>query len=191
MRFDVRHNFGDVAKRLGQLRDDLQEKAIARSLNRIVDRSRTEMGREIAAEFNITKREVNDNLTVSKASPKPGRLFLTATLASPSRKKGRGFNLIRFVSGRRVVGGKGAPQLKLKIKRSGGLKSVRWAFIGNQGRTVFIRQGNKRLPIKALTTIDVPQMFNTKRINAKVLDMIRRELPIELERNIKFITRRR
>jgi len=191
MRFDVRHNFGDVAKRHGQLRDDLQEKAIARSLNRIVDRSRTEMGREISAEFNITKREVNDNLVVSKASVKAGRLYLTATLAAPSRKKGRGFNLIRFVTGRRVVGRKGAPQLKFKIKRSGGLKSVTGAFIGNKGRTVFIRQGNKRLPIKSLTTIDVPQMFNTKRINAKVLDMIRRELPIEIERNIKFLTRPR
>ena len=191
MRVDVRHNFGDVAKRLGQLADDVRDKALARTLNKVTEGARGRMATEIAAEFMITKREANDNLRTDRATFKAGKFYLEARLYSPSNGKRRGFNLIRFVRGRRVKGGKGSPELKFKIRRSGGTVTVKGAFIGNQGRTVFQRVGSKRLPIKGLATIDVPQMFNTKRVNQRVREYIAQRLSIVLEQEIKFVTRTR
>lgn len=70
----------------------------------------------------------------------------------------------------------------VRIKKSGGRKLIKHAFIGNQGRTMFMREGTKRLPIKSVKTVDVPQMFNTRHINANVLARIRRDLPVEIQR---------
>ena len=50
---------------------------------------------------------------------------------------------------------------------------------------VFIRTGDARTPIKALQTIDVPQMFNARKILTPVMEKIRRDLPIEVDRAIK------
>ena len=63
---------------------------------------------------------------------------------------------------------------------------IRGAFIGNKGRTVFIRTTDKRLPIQALQTIDVGQMFNQKRINARVVAAINTKFPELFARESKF-----
>ncbi|MCL5459996.1 hypothetical protein M3M33_15265, partial [Loigolactobacillus coryniformis] len=76
--------------------------------------------------------------------------------------------------------------LKFKIKRAGGTVSINGAFIGNQGRTVFRRVGNKRLPIEGVSTIDVPQMFNTRRINAAVVAAMRAKFPAIFQRELTF-----
>lgn len=191
MRMDVRHNFGDIAKRLGQLADDVRDKALARTLNKVTEGARGRMATEIAAEFMITKREANDNLRTDRATQKASKFYLEARLYAPGRKKGRGFNLARFIRGQRIKGGPGRRQLKFKIKRPGGTVTVNDAFIGNDGRTVFVRTGKGRLPIKAVVTVDTPQMFNTKRVNQRVREYIAQRLPIVLEQEIKFVTRSR
>ena len=78
-------------------------------------------------------------------------------------------------------------QLRFQIKKVGGKKIISGAFIGNKGRTVFIRETGDRLPIKALSTIDVPQMFNTRRIKKRVIKRIEKELPIEFDRAINAV----
>jgi hypothetical protein len=63
---------------------------------------------------------------------------------------------------------------------------IKGAFIGNQGRTVFRRVGKERLPINAVQTIYVPQMFNTGRIKDVVVKLMREKFPVIFEREAKF-----
>ena len=205
MRMDVRHNFGDVGKRLDALREDLRNVATVRALNKVVEGARGRMATEVSAEYRITKREANENLRTEKASAKAGKFFMSARLFAPSRKKGRGFNMIRFVVGAKIKGGWGKRQLKIQVKRSGFKAQYTGAFIGNGGRTVFARidgaakvkaesgahVGKWRQPIKSVTTVDVPQMFNTKRVNKRVRDYIAQRAPIVLQQEINFVTRKR
>lgn len=191
MRIEVQHNFGDLAKRLDEVREDLRNKAIPRALNKVVEGAKGRMATEVSAEYKITKREVNENLRTESASAKAGKFFMSARLYAPSRKKGRGFNMIRFVVGAKIKGGWGKRQLKIQVKRSGGKQQITGAFIGNHGRTVFVRVGKGRIPIEAKTTVDVPQMFNTKRVNKRVRDYINQRMPIVLQQEINFVTRKR
>ena len=193
MRGEVQNGWGNIGKRLDELSDALRNKILPRTLNKVTGfkGARGRMATEVSAEYVISKREVNEQLRVDQATSRAGDRFMQARLYVAQRKGGRGFNLIRFVKGRRVVGGKGKPQLKFQIKRGGPVKSIPGAFIGNQGRTVFIREGKKRTPIKGITTIGIPQMFNTKRVNARVVAYIRERMPIVLEQEIKFATRQR
>ena len=189
MRLDVSHTFADIGKRLERIKADISEKVIARTLNKVVDGARGQMSSAIADEFMIKKGDAAKALQVSKATFKASRFYMQATLSAPSGGKRKGFNLIRFVQGKRIVGGWGKPQLKFKIKRAGPAVNVKGAFIGNQGRTVFIRKGKERQPIKALATIDVPQMFNTKRVNARVVKYINERLPIVMQQEIANVLR--
>ena len=187
MRIDVRHNFGDIAKKLQRMSDDLQKKVIPQVLNKLASDAKRDMATEISRNFNVPRGEVVEALRVDKATAKAGRLYMTARLYVPARPKGRGFNLIRFVEkkvtfaeARRRKKGGTLVQLRVKIKRTGGMTAIPGAFIGNNGRTVFARVGKGRLPIKALTTIDTAQMFMTRRIHKVVVDRIRAGAPYAL-----------
>ena len=124
-----------------------------------------------------------------------------------ARKKGRSLNTIHFLeraismaAARKRLkkgtlfakgrGGRLLPVLGFKFKKGGGVKNIEGAFIGNKGRTIFVRTGDKRLPIKPVQMIGVSQMFNTKRISTRVMDKVRSELGIEMERAINEVLRR-
>ena len=80
-----------------------------------------------------------------------------------------------------------ALELRFQIKRGGGKKMIKGAFIGNKGRTVFIREGKERTPIRALSTIDVPQMFNAQRINAPVRKVMIERFPAAFKRELRSV----
>ena len=202
----IRHNFPDVIKRLERLPDDVANKAMARALNATVQQAQGDMAREIGREFRLTQGEVRTRLRIARASSK-GPLKLTASLLV-TNGRGRSLNLARFMekvvtlaqARTRMKGGEGgqhalrngamtrkALELRFQIKRTGGKKMIKGAFLGNDGRTVFIRQGKDRLPIKALSTIDVPQMFNTKRINAAVRDAMLKRFRSNFDRELRAV----
>jgi len=183
----------------------IADKAKASALNKVAEQAKTMMGREIVKEFNVTSGYVRDRMRVNRATVH-GRKFLMEAVLTVTRS-GRSANLIRFAeksismaqARKRIAGGEGgthklrgggqvskALELRFKIKRVGDKKLVKGAFVGNHGRTVFIREGSGRLPIKALQTIDVAQMFNTKRVSVKVVAFIRAKLPEVLEREMKY-----
>jgi Prophage minor tail protein Z (GPZ) len=196
MKINLTHNFPDIAKQLTDLHADVAAKAMASAMNKTVAQAKTAMRREITAEFNITTAKVNDALRVNRARAFRGEFSLEASLESPS-KRGRSLNLINFMerAGSLTAGqikkrSKAGTlnQLHVQIKKSGGKKALRSAFIGNKGRTIFIRTGKERLPIKALQTIDVGGMFNTRKINAKVLQMIEDKFPQVFAHEAKYFT---
>lgn len=197
MQISIETNFRDVARQLQTLQKDIATKATASALNKTVAQAKTAMQREIVREFNITAAEVREKLRVRKATARGGLVSIEAVLEATGRAKGRGLNLIRFVeksisfaqAKKRSKDGK-LGQLHVQIKRTGGKKALGSAFIANKGRTVFVREGKSRLPIKALTTIDVQQMFNTKRINAVVVKAIEDRFPKIFDNEVRFYTDR-
>jgi minor tail protein Z (GPZ) len=189
----IKNDFKDVAKQLSRLQTKVQQKVVPAALNKVAKKAKTEMTRAITSEFAIKADEVRSRLRILRA----GKSFdKWAASLDPfaKNKRGRSLNLIRFLEKsvslsegkkRKKAGSQG--DLRFQIKRIGGKKIIKGAFIGNRGRTVFIREGDERLPIKALSTIDVPQMFNTRRINDRVVAKIRRELLIEMDRAINAV----
>lgn len=196
MQFSIKTNFPDVQRQLQAMQDDIGKRALASALNKTVAQAKTAMSREIRAEFNISASKVGTALKVNNARASGGTLRLEASLESP-RQRGRSLNLINFMERSTTIAqarkrGKAGTlnQLHVQIKKMGGKKALGSAFIGNKGRTVFVRTGKARLPIKALQTIDVAGMFNTKRVNAKVLAMIEAKFPELFANEAKFFTNR-
>lgn len=191
---NIRNNFPEVTRDLDRVAYDAGNKAMVRALNATVDQGKTQMARQISKEFRISIGTAKDRLAVRKAVAKGGVLRFEALLEATRRGKGRSLNLIQFVEnkvslseGRRRAKGGTASQVRFQIKRTGGKKMIKGAFIGNQGRTVFIRQGKSRLPIKALNTIDVPQMFNTRRVNSIVREVMLKRFNTNFSRELRSV----
>ena len=196
MQFTIKTNFPEIHKRLRAMQSDIANKAMASALNKTVAQAKTAMSREIREEFTISASKVNEALRINRARATGGQFNLEASLESPS-KRGRSLNLINFAPRQTARG------VTVKIKKGGPRKLLRGAFIGNDGRTVFVRTGGAkrrmskgfntgkmREPIKALQTIDVAGMFNTKRINAKVVRFIEEKFPAIFANEAKFFTNR-
>jgi hypothetical protein len=181
MKLSIESNFPEVARKARQLERDVRNVVMVRALNRTTEQARTDMSREIRAEFNMPATKVREKLRIRKATMHGGALRLQAELISQTKDgRTRSLNLINFQA-RQV--GKG---VSVKVKRSGARKVISGAFVGNKGRTVFTRVGKPRLPIKPVQTIDVPQMFNVKHINAAVVKAIERKFPQIFEREMRF-----
>ena len=183
MKLSITTNFPDVQRQIDALKEGIAKQATASAVNKVVAQAKTAMSREIRAEYNISAGKVGEALAIKKATAKGGLLNIEAELFSP-RKRGRSLNLINFYVRKSAKG------LIFKIKRNGPRKLIPGAFLGNDKRTVFIRVGKSRLPIKALQTIDVASMFNTRRVNAKVLAMIEAKFPEVFANEVKFFTNR-
>ena len=184
MRITIKTNFPAVQRQLDALRQEVADKALARAVNATAAQGQTAMSKEIRAEFNIPAAKVKEKLHVKKATFKKGRFNIEAELYSKDRSgRRRAINLINFGARKTKAG------LSVKIRKSGGRTIVSMGFIGNKGRTAFKRTGPKRLPIAPLQTIDIPQMFNTKRINSKVVKLIEAKFPQVFEREVAFALR--
>jgi hypothetical protein len=187
----LRHNFPDVIKQLDRLADDVGNKVMARAMNRTIDQGKGEMAKQISRTFRISRAEALDRLHVSKVATRGRGVSLKATLSAANKGKARSMNMIKFIMGgvpRRPKRG-AMRQLKFKIRRDGGNKSIPGAFVANNGRTVFIRTGKERKPIKALSTIDIPQMFNTREINKVVRDVMQERFGANFKRELRAVLR--
>lgn len=201
----VTTNFPDVQRQLNALRDGVAKRVSVRAVNRTMEIARTEMSREIRKEYAVDAAHVRERLAIRRARFRGGQLGIQAALFASSKR--RSANLIHFLersvtlasARKRMKAGEGgvmtlrhggrvvkALELRFKIKRSRPKQMIKGAFIGNKGRTVFIREGTKRLPIRPLQTIDVAQMFNTRRINDVVVRTLQRSFPEVFERELRF-----
>jgi hypothetical protein len=189
---NIRTNFPEVTAQLKRLADDVGNKALVRSLNKTIDQGKTQMARTISQEFRIAVGAAKDRLKVSKASAKGGNVRFEVQLEPTRPAKGRGMNLIHFVTRIPKRTKKGTlGQVQLQIKRQGGRKTITGAFVATNRKTggtaLFIRTSKSRYPIKTLTTIDIPQMFNTKRINAAVVQVMRDKFEANFDRELNVI----
>lgn len=182
------------------------EKATRSAINKTLMQARTQMAREITAEFEVSSAYVKARLRVRTSAAKQGAYRLEGALIGGDGKR-RSANLIAFLERsvtlaelkRRAQAGT-RNELFFKIKRRGPRKMIKGAFVGNQGRTVFVRtagtmksRANSKGPlhkqaIEPLRTIDVAQMFNTKRINLKVQQFIRENFARIYASEVRFFS---
>lgn len=191
-------DLGGVLADLDQLASDVRERAAVSAVNKTLAKARTNMIRAISREFNVTAGYVRERLRVEGAVYRQGAARISGTLnGSGQRGAKRSANVIAFLEksvslaqARKRAKAGTLDQLHFQIKRTGKRVVIPGAFIGNQGRTVFRRVGRSRLPIEAVQTIGVPQMFNTKRLNAVVVRAIQEDFPDIFEHELKFYTDR-
>ena len=192
--------FDRLKRNLDGIKRGLGDEVETKALNKTGDKARVEMRRAITDEYNLKASEVTGRLRLMRAAR--GKLSVVLDPFA-SFRRGRSLNLIHFLTAIQAAGkafkvrgargvNKGQMlqlnrQLGFRIKRAGGLKTITGAFVANKGRTVFIREGKARYPIKALSTIDVPGMFGARKSINRVMAKIRTELPIEMDRAVKFL----
>lgn len=199
MKIEVR-GLADVQKRLAGLSREMQDKVLRPAINKAADKGRAEINRLVPQEFAVKASEVRNAIDVRKA--RSGNLEAVIQIFGSAKRRGRSLNLIHFLAAVqaagqaiKVRGGKGnkrelaalQAQLGFLIKKGGGLKKIEGAFIGNKGRTVFMREGKARMPIKPAQVIGFAQMFNSRRVSSRVMDKINRELPVEVDRALKML----
>jgi len=199
MKIEVR-GLADVQKRLAGLSREMQDKVLRPAINKAADKGRAEINRLVPQEFAVKASEVRNAIDVRKA--RSGNLEAVIQIFGSAKRRGRSLNLIHFLAAVqaagqaiKVRGGKGnkrelaalQAQLGFLIKKGGGLKKIEGAFIGNNGRTVFMREGKARMPIKRAQVIGFAQMFNSRRVSSRVMDKINRELPVEVDRALKML----
>ena len=175
------------------------------ALNKVAEKANTEIKRAVTAEFNISSSDVANSITLRRA--RGADLQATLSIFGSRRKRGRSLNVVHFLeksitmgeAKRRAKkgqlygigrGGRLLPVLGFKFKKGGGAKQIEGAFLANKGRTVFVRTGDKRLPIKPVQMIGVSQMFSAERIRQRVMDRIDRELVVEVDRAVKMVLAR-
>ena len=198
MQLSIKADFKDVQRRIDAMRDDIAKQATVSAVNKTMEQARTQMIREIRTEYAVSAGYVRQRLSIRRASFKQGAFRIEASLTGGGKNgKGRSANLIQF-GAREVRKG-----VSVKIKRAGSRKVITGAFIANKGRTVFIRvpgttmasrskySGSKHAEqIKAVQTIDVPAMFNQRRINAAVVAAIKDRFPTIFDREAAFYVSR-
>jgi hypothetical protein len=185
---NVRTNFPEVVAKLNQVSEQISGRVMVRAINATITQGKTEMARDISKEFRIKVGEAKARLDITSASSKGGVYKFEASLQATKKGKGRSMNVIAFVTALPKRSKKGKlSQVKFQIRRSGPRKSVTGAFIGNKGRTLFVREGKARLPIKAVSTIDIPQMFNTKRINTLVQKVMLEKFEANIDRQLRIL----
>lgn len=190
----------EVKRMLDRLPQEMRDKAIAPAINKVAEKARAEINRAIPQEFAVKASEVRSSIEIRKA--RSDKLEAVISIFGSSRKLGRSLNMIHFLAAVQAAGqafkvrGKKLTkadraaiqqQLGFLIKKGGGIKKIEGAFLGNKGRTVFMREGKGRLPIKPVQVIGFSQMFNTKRISSRVMQKINDDLPVEVDRAIQML----
>lgn len=203
IKVSVRVDDSATRKALKRLQDDMQAKVLQPAINKVAEKARAEINRAIPEEYAVKASEVRSAINLRKASR--GRLEAVIEIFGSARKRGRSLNLVHFLAavhaaGRahKVRGAKATRkdlaaldrELGFLIKRAGGLKKIAGAFVGNKGRTIFRRIGSGRLPIEPMQVIGFSQMFNSRRINQRIMDKINAEMPVEIDRALRLLMRR-
>jgi len=192
IKINIRNNFPQVAKAMERLGGQVADKVMVRSLNAAAEQGKTAMARTIAKEFRVTIGQVKDRLLVKRARSNGREVKFQAILQAGRKTKGRGMNLIHFVTTipKRTKKGK-LGQVKFQVKRTGGRKTIPGMFVVTNrrtgGRAVFLRTGKDRMPIKTVTSIDVPQMFNTRRINSVVREVMLKRFDANFKRELRAV----
>lgn len=201
IRMEIRGDFG--RSMLAGIRRDLHPQVIQPALNKVAAKAIAEINRAIPEEYAVKAAEVRNAITLRQA--RSGVLEAVIQIFGSASRRGRSANMARFLAAYQALGravktrGSKAKRADLKllgqhigfqVRRVGGIKKIEGAFVGNKGRTVFRRTGKGRLPIEPLQVIGFAQMFTSTKISRRVMDKVRAEIPVEIDRAIQRLLAR-
>lgn len=186
----------DVQRALSELSGDRLLRAVAMASNKIGAKLRTEASRQIRARYVIDAATVRASMNLHMARVKVGQVDAQLSIFGSPTRAGRSMNMIRFLErkvtlaeGRRRKRDGTQNQLRFKVRKDKGLQPIAGAFVGNKGRTIFMREGKTRLPIKALQVIGVSQMFNSHAVRDAVMARMEKEYYVEVRRAVDQVLR--
>lgn len=192
---DIRSNVAASIAKLGAETSEKLKQAQVNALNRTIDQLRTEAGREIRKEYNVTLRGIRQAAAIRYA--RAGNLFPWTELTF----KGRPINLVEFgaralnpwnIKGRRHNRRGGGVSVQVKV--AGGRKVIAGAFLatiksgqnaGKQG--VFRRSGPEHwAPIKFLPSLSLPEMAERRAISAALLKFADEKFTANFEQQVVY-----
>lgn len=200
-----------VRHMLKGLRDATSTQALRQAVNKAANKGNTLMKRAIAKEFNINQQALGPQLKVQGAAG--GYSTITAVIYPLAKAPGRrGRNVIEFLErkvtlaeARRRTKSGTLRDLRFEIRR-GRKTLIPGTFVVTYNKGTFVAQrvpgtvtpgrsryaGTKHAEkLMGTQTIDVPQMFNTKRIALNVKrDIETKILPEEIGRAIQSALKR-
>lgn len=193
MNVTVKFDPSDVIDKLNQIKNGLGDRALRSAVNKIGAQALTQMSKAIRDDYNISAAMVKERLQLRKAIGGKHAMFTAVLIGNPaSGGIRRSMNLVHFLEKGAIEkafkrgSGWQLDQLRFQVRRAGGKQSITGAFVGNKRRTVFVREGKARLPIKAVRTIGVPQMFSTRKNVGLVQAFIRENFPRILQSDVKY-----
>lgn len=179
LNISVKHDMKRLAKTLDKKQRKDLPKVIVSALNKTVANVKVAVAKDITASTGIAAAKVKPHLDVRKAT----RAQRIATITASKRT----FNLIRFAT-------PAAIQRSLQ-HRGTGLKAKAWSkkakefpgvFVGNQGRTAFVRTGAGR-KIRAAHGPSIPRAM----VSAKVAKHTRALIPKRFRINFEHAFKRK
>lgn len=188
----VIEGYEDVMKQINSMHKD-SAKVINRTIGDFKTRGPGWVSQEVVREYNIKKKDVNEN---KKGVKNAGKI----------RVGGVSLDNIEIIYQGRVLtpthfdmkptsrpdNGK-AYTVTAQIKKSGGRKALSHkAFLAESGgegtkQIPFQRTGTARLPINPIKTVSVPQMITNETVEENIYKRISEELGKRLDHNLKRI----
>lgn len=167
----VNHNIDEITQLLRSISSDVEKKAAVRALNRTITQAKTAAKREMVKQYSFKSSNVESTMRIFNANG--GRI--EAKLIS----RGRRTRLIEMAARQTKRGTTVKVSKQRKLIKSAFIAQMRNGSIG-----VFSRTSNKRLPIKQLYTIAIPEAMGSdivvesmrKTIRERFMDRFKHEL---------------
>lgn len=184
--------YEDVVNQISTMNRD-SAKVINRTISDFKSRGPGWVSQEVAKEYNIKKKDVNET---KKGVKNAGKVRVQGVTLDNIEilYQGRLLTPTHFAMKpkTRPTNGK-AYTVTAQIKKSEGRKALgSRVFLGKSGREgttqiPFQRIGTERLPIKAIKTLSVPQMITNETVSENIHKRINEELAKRLDHNLKRI----
>lgn len=155
-------------------------KVLSRAMNRALEGARTTAVKETRMEYRVNSRDVKATMRVQKATQ--------ANLQAEVVSTGKRIPLATF--GARPTqpgtGGPGKPTLRVGVKRAGGRKPLKGAFVVRLGQKLHVasRKGAKRFPLEVHFGPAVPQMLGVESVVRQVEEVAQQRLDARLEHEL-------
>lgn len=150
------------------------------AVNRTLDHVNTKLGRIVIQEYNIKLGDIKKTITKNKANRGNLRAFI--------KSQGRPLTFSHF---RISQSGKKVKKVKVKVKKTAGLKQVNTdpkAFVQTLGgnKQVLKRKGVARFPVEVLRTLSIPQMIDSLNVSNQIQQEANNKLSERIDHEIQY-----
>ncbi len=174
--FDMRHGLADLRKTLSRVERQALPKAVNAGLNKTVVSVRKAASKVMVGRLKLKSRDVKAGLDIKKAGKhRPGKAIIEA--------RGRPVNIIRFMTPAQIRSALNSKKRIVKSKPWGKLRTYRRrVFIGNKGRTAFLREGPSRRDIRGMWGPSIARELIRKEALQAMDNQFDERWPIEIDR---------
>ena len=164
-----------LTKVLSHIKDGAP-KVLSQSINRALNKGRTEIRREIRKEYVIKQKDIPIRVVGSTPIRLGGAIIIKDTMLDLGKFKIRPLGVQRRKNKRPI-------HAQVRTRGGGNIPHAFMTTLPYPGP--FVRRGQERLPIKKLVTIGAPIMASQPKVGAAANKAIGDTLAKEVDRNIK------